>query len=1020
MPLTEQEELELLELEAAANTAVLGPPGAPAEGGVVGTGRVDPVQVTPPTAPPGGRPVKAQDVLRQSGQVILPAAMDVIEKVGPFAKTAAVETAKSPAEITFGAGGGLLGFILGGPPGAVLGAVGGSAAGKEADQRFFQKEERSLAGNVFASAAEETISRIATGTLNFIAKRTPLIGPGIRGVIDTLVGKKRPKPEDVVLTAKAIDPTKAGTEAGERSIIEAQKAITGERPLTFFEETGGEALAGKAEVLRRKATAAKKVASFDSQLVAKRQQIEGAIDKALKGPITPGMNDVGYKTLSKNIVDLRKNSAQSLNTLDARIAPITEKVNVNFDRSGNFSTSILDEMAAIKTEMNNAIGSDATDKIYNDILEVITKPVKKVRLVPDSQGVLTRKEVIEPVLRDDVTLAEMISLDRNVRNRLPNFSQSAEVQDRVVAAYDKRVFESLIEPRMTSSRAVAFEDQVISDKELAALLLRDEEAAKIAAFTGSKLAKRVGTTEARQALKGAEAKELRKITGERPLTFFEETGGEALAGKAEVLRRKATAAKKVASFDSQLVAKRQQIEGAIDKALKGPITPGMNDVGYKTLSKNIVDLRKNSAQSLNTLDARIAPITEKVNVNFDRSGNFSTSILDEMAAIKTEMNNAIGSDATDKIYNDILEVITKPVKKVRLVPDSQGVLTRKEVIEPVLRDDVTLAEMISLDRNVRNRLPNFSQSAEVQDRVVAAYDKRVFESLIEPRMTSSRAVAFEDQVISDKELAALLLRDEEAAKIAAFTGSKLAKRVGTTEARQALKGAEAKELRKIIFDDPQIMRETLDLMELVSPDALPKFKAFLRNDVVSELTDPKLGEITFNKIKGFRNKVSDETLETAFGPEFVQNLNDVQLIKLGMGNLGVTAKGTVVDPLEELGETIGKIVATPLQGRVKMFSALTTELKEFFGLGSVSDRQIYQALRGEVGEQLFDNLQKAPLADPATATLVNQLFRELGKIGVKTRDSMSRNEYMDAANAAMLEFEQEFNKNFPNAREELQ
>jgi hypothetical protein len=360
------------------------------------------------------------------------------------------------------------------------------------------------------------------------------------------------------------------------------------------------------------------------------------------------------------------------------------------------------------------------------------------------------------------------------------------------------------------------------------------------------------------------------------------------------------------------------------------------------------------------------------------------------------------------------------VKKVRLVPDSQGVLTRKEVIEPVLRDDVTLAEMISLDRNVRNRLPNFSQSAEVQDRVVAAYDKRVFESLIEPRMTSSRAVAFEDQVISDKELAALLLRDEEAAKIAAFTGSKLAKRVGTTEARQALKGAEAKELRKIIFDDPQIMRETLDLMELVSPDALPKFKAFLRNDVVSELTDPKLGEITFNKIKGFRNKVSDETLETAFGPEFVQNLNDVQLIKLGMGNLGVTAKGTVVDPLEELGETIGKIVATPLQGRVKMFSALTTELKEFFGLGSVSDRQIYQALRGEVGEQLFDNLQKAPLADPATATLVNQLFRELGKIGVKTRDSMSRNEYMDAANAAMLEFEQEFNKNFPNAREELQ
>jgi len=314
MPLTESEELELLELELLESEQT-----APVSKAMMGEIRATPT-------------------------------------FGEKALGVGEEIAKTTPEIVGGIAGGVVGSLAGPGPSRVLGTLG-ATAGKEVQQYLGFEEDQSFLDNLGESAVEEAIGVGITKIARPIARASyPFLQPTLQRL-----GFKRAATafDNLVITNADLDPTKTGG----RTVIEAQENLLGERNLLAFEEVSGRAggvaerkLLSKMQISREfdnRETAFQKVREARNKTIATQLRGGGVEPSVVLGNTRQSLDD--------NITKLGKD----LDALEPKLAALRESTQVE-------ARGVVQAIEEQRSLLQQAVGSDKANALVNKIVNTFT------------------------------------------------------------------------------------------------------------------------------------------------------------------------------------------------------------------------------------------------------------------------------------------------------------------------------------------------------------------------------------------------------------------------------------------------------------------------------------------------------------------------------------------------------------------------------------------------------------------------------------------------------------------------
>lgn len=291
MPLTEREELEMLELEELEALA---------------ESRVAP----------------QLKVVTGEEQTVPPPPTSILEDVVSGVSNVGSEIAKSKADITGGIGGALTGARMGAPfgpvpatLGGIIGGIAGATMGKEIDQDVFKtRPQTTTLDNTVTSLFEEIGGRVFGRVLQ------PVFGYGKK-----LLGlSSNPKTiDDLFISEKKIDPTAAV----DKTIGQAEKELFGESKTTVFEATGGRAGAELQVPLDREVLRAASKSSQESAFLKNRREMTETMVSALRGSPTEAAKivDEGVKQSMQNAM---KKFSNDIDSVRKELLPLRNKATV--------------------------------------------------------------------------------------------------------------------------------------------------------------------------------------------------------------------------------------------------------------------------------------------------------------------------------------------------------------------------------------------------------------------------------------------------------------------------------------------------------------------------------------------------------------------------------------------------------------------------------------------------------------------------------------------------------------------
>jgi hypothetical protein len=471
------------------------------------------------------------------------------------------------------------------------------------------------------------------------------------------------------------------------------------------------------------------------------------------------------------------------------------------------------------------------------------------------------------------------------------------------------------------------------------------------------------------------------VLNERILTVFEETGGQADAKRALKLANIVKNVRGVSDAESAFMINRDKINQKLQKALS-------------------VD---NGAEKLQKLQAN--SVKQSFNQYFMAFNKKFDAIKSELDPLKAEAKIPVG--------NAIAEIEKRTLAVSNSLGREEGEKLLKIVTDSLRKGSdvsgqvpLTLQDLHDLDMKVKNVLPKFSPSKEVQAQIAGVYAGE-----IKPILSNLKTKALEDALktgstAENTKLIKALKLEEEFAKLAetkgALVNSKMAKVLGLTEQKQVAKATTPARMATAIFENPEVWEQTKSILKDVNPQLIPmlsdNYKARIVNSVFKE------GSPQYTQIANLLSK-QGEAIKDIAGADYLKTLQDVQMITKGLeATKDIASAKVALQPEDMLAGNTARYLLHPLAGTVGVMAGLFARGKQAVGLGKVSDEELLKVMTGKKGQKALEAMTKTFLDNPKSYNNYVQFVREVQKINpeVEAIDKESFNAQMGALISDLL------------------
>lgn len=496
--------------------------------------------------------------------------------------------------------------------------------------------------------------------------------------------------------------------------------------------------------------------------------------------------------------------------------------------------------------------------------------------------------------------------------------------------------------------------------------------------------------------------------GERPLTIFEETGGRAGRDLQAELRNKIDLGAGLIKDQSTYLAARDNIQKKLQQRLKGSQSVATTDTAMEeAVKESFVATRKALSSKLNEIDKQIVKLRPKVNI--DASGLSSRLInKDVRETLKQKLGNEQGSKFF-KLIKDDLKKYTKAQESVIL--DVSG-----KPFTKAPKGQATAADLQSLREDINSKIEQFSPTANVQGKKAGVISDAIFKPLddyISNALLSSKNP-------NATKLAELINQKNALAQTKGLIDdTKVGRLLGTTEIAQKTKAKTEKQIENLIFSSPETWKQTKQALQYSNPTLIAELQEGFKNKIFRETFDPKKGELVSTKLINTLNKYSPELIKDVAGESYLKFLEDATLITYGQNFSDDLVRQAIQlkDEQKIMPNAIRRLVH-PLAGRVGLMNAFSSKVKRALGLGELSDKYIYEMMKGEKGRRVIDAAINSPLNDPNAYNIYLNFTREAAKVGAAL-DPVSKEQFMNSTGALVGDILNTINEGAPAATQSM-
>lgn len=442
------------------------------------------------------------------------------------------------------------------------------------------------------------------------------------------------------------------------------------------------------------------------------------------------------------------------------------------------------------------------------------------------------------------------------------------------------------------------------------------------------------------------------ILNERMLTVFEETGGKVDAKRALSLAETATKARQVSDAESAFMVNRDDINRRLQKALSGNLaTDKVQQVQANAVRDSFNQYFKGFNSKFDAIKSELTPLRSKIKIP-------TGDAVARVEAKQQEVINSLG----EKEGRQLIDLITNSL--------------RTGVDELGLKKPFTLQDLKNLDNKVKNLIPKFSDSKEVQSQAAGVYAGE-----IKPILSNLKTEALKNNP-NDKELLKALRLEEQFAKLAeakgALVNSKMGKALGLTEQRQIAKATKPDRVADVIFESPETWEQTKGILQDVNPKLIPLLADNYKAKVVSSVF--KEGAPQSTQIANLLSK-QGEVIKDIAGERYLTALQDAQMITKALETTkGIAGAKLTLQPEDQIMLNVRRFLVHPLAGRVGLMAGLLSIGKQGIGLGKVTDADILKAMTGKEGEKAINNMTRTFLDNPKAYNNYVQFIREVQKV----------------------------------------
>lgn len=435
------------------------------------------------------------------------------------------------------------------------------------------------------------------------------------------------------------------------------------------------------------------------------------------------------------------------------------------------------------------------------------------------------------------------------------------------------------------------------------------------------------------------------ILNKRMLTTFEETGGKADAQRMEKLAKRVMESRKYLDSQSNFLANREVINDKLRKAL----SPKQ---GFDRVDLAMSDSVKDS------FNAALKSFAPKFK-----------SIENELIASRKAATLPVGD--TPKLIESQRELLNQKLGR------KQADVLIKTINSQLGKPRVSLADLKEIDNSIDNLLPKFSESKDVQSKIAGVYSSSIKPLL---RDMKTQALVKEPQNSAlEKGLSLEAQFAELAEQRGAILNSRIGKALGLSENVQIKKGVKPSALAGKVFESPQTWEETKTILQLVNPQLIAPLEQAYKIKTLSKITN-KNGDVTLSGLKKVLEDERDLVLSVG-GEQYLKALEDSRLITAALETTkNIADSAFKASTQEKILTNMGRVLINPLTPKYPLFSGIMTKAKKGIGLGDVSDRDLFNTMRGERGQEMLSKLTGTFMDDPKAYNTYLQFVRELNRI----------------------------------------
>lgn len=460
-----------------------------------------------------------------------------------------------------------------------------------------------------------------------------------------------------------------------------------------------------------------------------------------------------------------------------------------------------------------------------------------------------------------------------------------------------------------------------------------------------------------------------RLIGRDPFTPFEKTGGKAGAGMQAKINQRVQKMIDADLMDSAVLESRAKVSQKLSNVLRGGVKDGS---GITREAKSIVgeNLKNQFDKALSTTKEFIKPLSREYNSIAGKAKFNIQGLGDEVNSLKQLASENIKNPEKEKI---LFDAIDEWINKSSLaVPNYVSGGTKSILTD---KGERTFLDLQTLDNSIENAFTKFNPNLDIQkDKAMAFYKSDIKKGIFDKYLERAAKGKGADSI----EATALPLHQ----KLSDWMGfqddlinNRLARKIGMSGSKQAHKDVADEEVLKHVFKDTGTWESAERALKIANPDLIPLLKDRFKTDIAADAFDPRLGEVTFDRIMKARKSYGDDVIAKVAGEQYANDFMDSAVIAKALQGSEVLSKLSAGVPISITDQGAGLL--RPLQQDVTMYKFSLAMGKNMFQ-GKVSDQQLYKAMTGKRGTELLKSMQRTNLDTPQAFLAYKELGKYLG------------------------------------------